>query len=109
MVGNLPPAHLFKTFGIVPGARIALRGITPNGPVTARARIQTNQNRIFEWVTRTVADESGRADLRLPYATGANGLIQASAYSISDGTHQGTLSLDEKDVLGGRMEIDLSR
>ena len=109
MVGNLPPAHLFKTFGIVPGAGIALRGITPNGAVTARARIQTNQDRIFEWSTRAVADEGGRAEVRLPYATGANGLVQAGAYSISDGTHEGTLSLDEKDILGGRMEIDLSR
>jgi len=109
MVGNLPPAHLFKTFEVVPGARVALKGSTPGAAVTARARIQSNQDRIFEWSTRAVADDSGRVELRLPYATGKNGLVQAGSYSISDGTHQGTLSLEEKDVLGGTMEIDLSR
>jgi asparagine N-glycosylation enzyme membrane subunit Stt3 len=108
-VGNLPPAHLFKAFGVVPGAKIELRGAPSGGTVTAKVRIQTNQNRVFEWSTRTAADGLGHAALRLPYATGANGLVQAGSYSISDGVHQGTLDLDEKDVLGGRMEIDLSR
>lgn len=108
-VANFPPAHLFKAFGVVPGARIALRGISPNGTVTARARIQTNQSRVFEWSTRTVANEAGQAELRLPYATGANGLVQAGSYSISDGVHQGTLDLDEKDVAGATTEIDFSR
>jgi len=108
-VGNLPPAHLFKAFGVVPGATITLRGAASGASVTAKVRIQTNQNRIFEWATRAVADASGRAVLQLPYATGANGLVQAGSYAISDGAHQGTLDLDERDVLGGRMEIDLSR
>lgn len=108
-VGNLPPAHLFKAFGVVPGAQVELRSAASGGTVTARVRIQTNQNRIFEWSTRTAADASGHAVLRLTYATGANGLVQAGSYSISDGVHQGTLDLDEKDVVGGRMEIDLSR
>jgi len=109
LVGNFPPAHLFKIFGVVPGARISLRGATPGGTVTARARIQTNQGRIFEWVTAAPVDADGRAQLRLPYTTGANGLVQAGSYSISDGVHKGTLDLDEKDVAGGTTEIDLSR
>ena len=108
-IGSLPPAHLFKTFGVVPGARIALRGAQPGATVTARSRIHTNQNRVFEWVTTAPVTAEGRAEVRLPYATGANGLVQAGEYSISDGTHQGTLALDDKDILGGRMEIDLSR
>lgn len=107
-VGNFPPAHLWKAFGVVPGARIVLKGTSPGATVTAQARIQTNQKRVFEWSTRTTADDAGRAELRLPYATGSNGLINAGSYSISDGAHQGTLDLDEKDVLGGRMEIDLT-
>jgi asparagine N-glycosylation enzyme membrane subunit Stt3 len=108
-IGTLPPAHLFKTFGVVPGARIVLSGASPGGAATARARIQTNQNRVFEWVTSAPVDAQGHAELRLPYATGANGLVQAGSYSISDGVHQGTLDLGEKDVLGGTMEINLGR
>lgn len=109
MVGNFPPAHLWKAFGVVAGARIALKGAAPGARVTARARIQTNQNRVFEWETTAPVNAEGHAELRLPYATGKNGLVQAGSYSISDGTHQGTLDLEEKDVLGGTMEIDLSR
>jgi len=108
-IGSLPPTHLFKTFGVVPGARIVLSGATPGGTVTARTRIQTNQNRVFEWVTNAPADPEGRAELRLPYATGKNGLVKAGPYAISDDVHQGTLDLDEKDVLGGRMDVDLGR
>lgn len=109
LVGNFPPAHLWKAFGVVPGARIVLKGAAPGATVTARARIQTNQNRVFEWTTSALVNAGGRAELRLPYATGKNGVVLAGPYAISDGTHQGTLSLDEKDVLGGTMEIDLSR
>jgi asparagine N-glycosylation enzyme membrane subunit Stt3 len=108
-VGNLPPAHLYKVFGVVPGARIVLSGARPGAAVTAAARIQTNQNRVFEWKTQALSDAAGRATLRLPYATGANGLVRAGPYSLTDGVHGGTLDLDEKDVAGGRMEIDLSR
>lgn len=108
-IGNLPPARLFKTFGVVPGARIVLSGGPPGGTVIARSTIQTNQNRVFEWKTSAPMSADGRAELRLPYATGKNGLVQAGPYAISDGTHHGTLKLDEKDVLGATTEIDFSR
>jgi hypothetical protein len=75
--------------------------------VSAKLRIQTNQKRVFEWATQTRSDADGRATLRLPYATGSNGLVRAGPYNLSDGVHRGTLTLDEKDVAGGRMEIDL--
>ncbi len=109
-VGNLPPAHLYKIFGVVPGARISVRGAAPGGVVIASARIQTNQGRVFEWKTRSPVDAAGRATLRLPYATGANGLVQAGSYSVTDGVHGGMLDLDEKDVSGAAaMDIDLGR
>jgi asparagine N-glycosylation enzyme membrane subunit Stt3 len=106
-IPNFPPAHLFKVFGVVPGARIVLRGGAPGSAVTARVRIQTNQNRIFEWATRAPVDEAGRGELRLPYVTGPNGLVQAGPYRLTDGVHGGSLVLDEKDVAGGETDVDL--
>lgn len=61
----------------------------------------------IEWATEATSDHEGRATLLLPYATGSNGLVGAGPYNISDGVHHGLLTLDEKDVAGGRMEIDL--
>lgn len=108
-IPGFPRAQLYKVFGVVPGAPVALRGGTPGSIVIARTRVETNQHRVFEWSTWVRLDEFGRAALRLPYATGRNGLVTAGPYTLTDGTHQGTLTLDERDVAGATTEVDLSR
>jgi hypothetical protein len=108
-IADLPPASLYTVFGVVPGARIAFRGAPPGAVVSARTRIQTNAGRVFEWSSEAASGADGRATLRLPYATGRNGLVVAGAYSIADGAHRGTLELDEADVRGKSMDVDLAR
>jgi hypothetical protein len=108
-IPGLPPAHLYKIFAVIPGARIALSGGTPGSTSIARARIETNQGRVFEWIARCRLDGQGRGALRLPYATGTNGLVRAAPYRLSDGLHQGTLELDERDVAGRTTDVDLGR
>jgi asparagine N-glycosylation enzyme membrane subunit Stt3 len=108
-IGDLPEANLYKLFGVVRGARIEFRGAPHGAIVSARTRIQTNAGRIFEWFSQAASDSEGRATLRLPYATGSNGLVVAGPYTIADGTHRGVLELDEKDVAGAVTDVDLAR
>lgn len=108
-VPGVPPASLFKVFGVVPGARIRFRGAAPGAVLTAECRVETNRGRVFAWRTRIRTDSTGAADLGLPYATGENGAVRASSYRIADGVHGGTLALDEKDVAGAETVVDLTR
>ena len=57
-----------------------------------------------------VADESGTALLRVPYATGMNGLVDASPYEVTAGRESAALSMSASDVLdGGTRTVRLRR
>lgn len=107
-IPEIPRAHLYKVFGCVPGALVAATGVLPHGELRAASRLATNQQRIFVWETRTVADAEGRASLRLPYATGLNGRVEAAPYVITDGARSTTLVVGEDAVsAGASIAVDL--
>ena len=75
-----PQSH--KLFGVVPGALLTLRGLAPGLEVVATVPVLTNVRRDFVWRSRAAADASGVARMRVPYATGRNGAVQAGACSV---------------------------
>jgi hypothetical protein len=98
----------FKLFQPVAGARVTVRGAAPGAFVWARTRLRTNAGRSVEWATRARADGDGVASIRLPYATGRNGAVEAAPFRLTDGRAGGELSLEERAVmLGEPVEVRL--
>jgi dolichyl-diphosphooligosaccharide--protein glycosyltransferase len=93
----------FKVYEHVRGARV-VGWATPGQEVEARLALHTPQGRRPEYLAKTVADDSGRYELRLPYATrGAPPAVRvAPAYQISSGSQSGELVVDERAVREGR-------
>ena len=58
---------------------------------------------VMAWSTTVVADPTGRAHLRLPYQTGLNGAVVASAYEVLVGERQATVTVAKSDVAEGRL------
>jgi asparagine N-glycosylation enzyme membrane subunit Stt3 len=71
-----------KLFEVVPGARLVVRGLAPGGRATARVGVSTAAGRTFGFETWAIAGDSGAVELRVPYATGANGTSRAAEYEI---------------------------
>lgn len=90
-----------KVFGVVAGARVRVSGVEPGGVVRAATTVRTHGGREFEWSSAVVADASGVAVLRLPYATGANGSVEASPWRLRGAGLSATAALGESDVLRG--------
>ncbi len=90
-----------EIFGAVPGARLEASGAVPGVAVRAQGSMRTNQGRRFAWAAEAVADANGRATLRLPYATGMNGTVEAGPWTVTDGSGAATLAVAEDDVLRG--------
>jgi asparagine N-glycosylation enzyme membrane subunit Stt3 len=91
---------LYKLFQPVAGLRLTVR-TTPGARVEARVALTTAGGRREGWRTSALAGADGRALLRLPYATGQNGEVQAGAWLLSDGQAEAELPVLERDVLGG--------
>lgn len=105
-----PDAIPLRLFEVVAGARVAIRGGTPGGRVTAQVTLVAPFGGEGTWQTVAALDAHGGATLRLPYATGPNGQIVARAWSVSDGRRTVALQLSEAQVLGGAdVALDLSR
>lgn len=49
--------------------------------------------RTFEWKSLAVADEAGRAEVDVPYYTGRNGNVTATAASVQDGVRVAAVSV----------------
>lgn len=90
----------FKVFELVSGARIEVASRV-GARVTASTILRTNRGRAVNWTTTIQADDTGRATLRLPYATGLNGDVEAGPYRITDGGPIHMLTLEEGDVARG--------
>jgi hypothetical protein len=101
---------LAKIFQPVAGARVLVRGLRPGARVEAGVTLVTNRGREVAWSTHARADAAGVARLRLPYASGQNGAVQATRWRLSDGQSALDLALPERAVvLGEPLEVALGR
>jgi hypothetical protein len=80
-----PRAPRAKLFERVPGARLRVTGIPPGVDVFATTTVVTPLGREFVWRSSARPDPGGSAELRVPYATGANGAVRASAFVVEAG------------------------
>jgi len=103
-------AARYKLFGVVPGATLHIRGAAPGSKVSATVPVETDTGRVFLWTTRGVAGPSGDAAIRVPYASGRNGMVLAGRYAVSDGKRKREFSVSEPQVVRGEtISVDLSR
>jgi dolichyl-diphosphooligosaccharide--protein glycosyltransferase len=101
-------ARRYKLFGVVPGATLRVQGAAPGSRVSARLGLRTNAGRLFAWETQAVAGAAGEAALRVPYATGWNGLVGAGPYRVSDGARAASVDVPEGLVAeGGSIPVGL--
>lgn len=99
-----------RIFELVPGATIRIRGGTAGRRLVARTDLTSPFGQQGEWWTQRILDGRGEASLRVPYATGLNGSVSASAFVLSDGTRSGRIRITEEQVAGGaELVLDLSR
>jgi dolichyl-diphosphooligosaccharide--protein glycosyltransferase len=104
------PGQRLKIFAAVEGAALTVSGVRPGVPVEAAVRVRTNQGRDAYWSTGAVADGRGIVTLRLPYATGPNGAVEATPWVVTDGRLMATVPVAERDVVaGGEVVTDLAR
>ena len=94
-------AQAYKLFGVVEGARLAVRGVAPGAAVVAAVSVRTAVGREFLWQTGARADAAGTAVLRVPYATGPNGTSLATRYRVGDRSHAVEVTVGEAAVTGG--------
>jgi len=72
-----------RLFQVVPGAEVVVSGIDPGSAVRLRTQLSTNRGRVAQWYSDARADASGAALLRVPFSTGANGVVTASPYRVT--------------------------
>jgi hypothetical protein len=100
----------YKLFGVVPGAVLRTRGTTPGSTVSATVPVKTDSGRVFLWATWGVAGPSGDAAIRVPYASGRNGMVLAGRYAVSDGKRKREIPVSEPHVARGEtISVDFSR
>jgi asparagine N-glycosylation enzyme membrane subunit Stt3 len=95
-----PPQARLRLFGVVEGATLAVAGARPGAPVSAAVQVVLGRRR-FLWEARAEADAQGRARLRVPYATGANGAAFTSTTLVADGQAAVEVVVGEEAVLRG--------
>jgi dolichyl-diphosphooligosaccharide--protein glycosyltransferase len=94
-------AQRIKIFAATAGAELVIEGARPREEVTVSVFLRTNQGRASAWTTSITAGDDGTASLRVPYATGMNGAIQASASFVQVGARSVPVTLSEHDVVTG--------
>ncbi len=93
-----PP--IVRLFEVVAGVLVKVRGAGSGRTVLARADVTTPLGTL-PWTAEAVADATGSADLRLPYATGSNGAVRVSPYVVSDGVGTAVFVAREDQVQRG--------
>jgi dolichyl-diphosphooligosaccharide--protein glycosyltransferase len=94
-------AQRYKLFQVVDGAVLRVRGVAEGALVNASVEVRTNAGRGFTWSAAARADESGAASIRVPYATGANGLVLAGPCTVGDGARAVSIVVAEAAVAAG--------
>lgn len=95
------PRPAFALFGLVPGAWLTVTGAPAGEEVRAEVAVRSNTGRAFTWRAQQRAGPDGRARLRVPYATGANGSSDAGAFEVAAGGRTRIVGVPEAAVLGG--------
>jgi hypothetical protein len=93
---------MFKLFGFVPGANVAIEGAPPGSQALAEVSVLTNTGRAFVWRTWAVADGSGTVELRVPYVTGENGLVRAGPCVVRIASRAAVVTVTEDQVRTGQ-------
>lgn len=106
-----PDVKKVKIYEVVEGAR--LDGTVQAGTfVTAAIRLQTNFDRVFEFVSGTKADSAGRFSLRIPYASSDNNnfVRPVSRCLVIAGDRAQFTDISDRDVREGRtVRVDLRK
>ncbi len=99
----------WKLFEHVAGAKVVIHG-HPGTQVRAAIALETNAGRRVRWVTAAEVGPDGSGTLRLPYASGANGLTRGGAWTVTARDRAVELVLDESAVLDGQIvALDATR
>jgi hypothetical protein len=86
-----------------------VRGAAPGARVLASTSLRTNSGRDVPWSTFAWAGPDGVATLRLPYATGLNGAVEAAPWTLEEGKRTQRLVVSERSVtLGEPLEVRLT-
>jgi asparagine N-glycosylation enzyme membrane subunit Stt3 len=93
-----PPSKLYE---VVRGAILQVSGATPGAVVRATTQVSAPGGRTFQFELRALADEAGRAELRAPYSTGANGRALATPWVVGDGRGTAVVAVEEPVVRAG--------
>lgn len=72
-----------RLFEFVPGASLLVEAAPPGTLVRVETSLHTNRGRRAPWRAVALTDEQGRAVLRVPYATGMNGVVMAAPYVVT--------------------------
>jgi dolichyl-diphosphooligosaccharide--protein glycosyltransferase len=100
-----PGAPRAKLFERVPGARLRVTGAPAGGVVSARTTVKTPLGRQLVWGGSARADAGGNAELRVPYATGSNGAVRASAYLVEAGKKRAATVPETAVVAGAVVQV----
>jgi asparagine N-glycosylation enzyme membrane subunit Stt3 len=93
-----PPYKLFER---VAGAVLEVAA-TPGSPVSARLALRTRSGWGFEFIARAVADERGRASLRVPYASEPRGeLAPDGPWRVRVAARELPIAVSEAEVQAG--------
>lgn len=85
----------YKVFERVPGVSLVVEGAAPSRAVQITIPMTSATGRRFSWTAVALADAGGRSVIRVPYATGPNGLTFAEPMVVSDGLHVRSLRIAE--------------
>jgi hypothetical protein len=100
-VAAVPGAPPVKLFERVPGAEARVTGAAAGARVRATVELRTPAGRLVLVTVTGTADGAGAATLRLPYAAGANGRVQAQPWLVTSGDLTRLATVPEPLVLGG--------
>ncbi|MCG8589018.1 MAG: hypothetical protein MJE66_06975 [Proteobacteria bacterium] len=100
-----PPGTVaYKLFERVPGAQLQV-ATAPGKRVVALQTVVAPSGRRIAYRQEAIADDQGRALLRVPYATGANGLMRAGRYRVLAGAEPQYATVSECQVLEGAVVV----
>lgn len=87
----------------VPGARLVFTGAPPGQSVVVQLRLRCESTaERFAWTASAIADDAGRAEVRVPYSTeGGDSEISVDEATATIETRRIELTLPEEAVLGG--------